>query len=210
MEAITLQRKKVYDPGLRLIHVAIALAVVALALTGWSAEWFEKGAAEKTIWTVHITAGYVLAGGLAARIAWGFWGPREARFTALWHPRRWREALRLRFTPSGGFGHDPYASLAYLAFYALVAGMVVTGFGLAAVEHARGPLAPWLFDAVRLEDFFEEPHEAMQLAIAGFVGLHLAGMWFHEWRDKIPFVTSMFSGYQYRKAAQAPTEDTHD
>lgn len=207
METMALERRKVYDPVLRLIHVVNALAIVFLAATGWSAEAFEKGPGEKTLWTLHIFAGYALAGGLTARVIWGLVGPKHARFSALWHPKEWAGALKMRFSPTLRFGHDPYASIAYIAFYLLVAGMVLTGFGLAAIEHAQGPLVPWLFDAVALEDVFEEPHEVMQLLIVGFVGLHLAGMLFHEWRDKTPMVSSMFSGYQYRRTTKGENDE---
>lgn len=207
METINLERRKVYDPVLRLIHIVNALAIVFLAATGWSAEAFEKGPGEKTIWTLHIFAGYLLAGGLSARVIWGLVGPKHARFTALWHPREWASALKLKFSSGLKFGHDPYASAAYIGFYLLVAGMVVTGFSLAAIEHAQGPLTPWLFDSVRLEDLFEEPHEIMQFLIVGFVGLHLAGMLFHEWRDKTPVISSMFSGYQFRRVEKGNEDE---
>lgn len=206
METLQLERKKVYDPFLRILHWWNGLSIVLLLGTAYAAELFEKGAGEKTVWALHIYVGYALAAGIAARIAWGIAGPKHARFSALWHPRAWAGAVRMRFAASKGFGHDPYASAAYLLFYGALLAMAGTGLALAAVEHGTGPLTPWLFDRVALEELFEAPHEAIHVFILGFMALHIGALVVHEWRGKTPVAQAMVSGYQYR----AVSEDSHE
>lgn len=198
-----LQRRKVYDPVLRIIHAWNALCVLGLVATALLAEAFEHGALEDRLWQFHILAGYGLAAGLAGRLAWGLVGPRSARFADMWHPAVWKQAARtLRPPVSHHYGHNELASLAYLAVYALLGLMAVTGLALAAIEHGAGPLSPWLFDSVWLEDFFEEPHEAMAWLVGGFLVLHFAGLIYHERIERVPTARSMLTGYQYRPAAR--------
>lgn len=198
------ERRRVYDPALRFIHWWNALAVVALLATAWSSELFERGPFEKALWQAHIAIGYALITGLAARIAWGVVGPRHARFTDLWHPRAWLGVLRSRrLSASRRFGHDELASLAYLAAYALLATMAMTGLALAAIEHGAGPLAGALGDMAWLKKTFKEPHEAISTIVAVFVGLHVAMLVVHTRRDRNRIARSMLTGVQYRRRDEA-------
>lgn len=197
-------RRKVYDPALRLMHWWNALAIVALLATAWSSDLFEHGPYERTLWQVHIFLGYALITGLAARLAWGLVGPRYARFADLWHPRAWLDVARLRrLAAAPRFGHDTFASLAYLAVYALLATMAVTGLALAAVEHGTGPLAGVLGDMIWLKKLFKEPHETIATVLAVFIGLHLTMLIVHERRDGNRIARSMITGFQYRRREES-------
>jgi cytochrome b len=200
METGNLERRRVYDPALRAMHWWNAGAIVALLATAWSSELFEHGPVERTLWQAHIWLGYALIVGVAARVAWGIVGPRYARFADLWHPRAWGAALRLRYaTAASRFGHDPLASLAYLAVYALLGAMAVSGLALAAIEHGAGPLAPALGDMAWLKHLFSEPHEAIATTLAAFVGVHLTMLGVHQYRDRNGIAASMLTGLQYRR-----------
>lgn len=211
MERITYERRRVYDPLLRLLHAWLALCIAFLIATAWLAELFEHGPAESTIWHLHAYAGFGLTGGLLVRLVWGIVGPGSARLTDLWQPRAWLALLRRRGEAAlTRFGHHPLASAAYLALYLVLIGMSVTGLGLAAIEHDLGPLAPSLYDSVWLEEIFEEPHEAGMLAVLGFIVLHLGALVWHERRDGVPVAQAMVTGYQYRRADVASNqEDPH-
>lgn len=199
MTIAILEPRKVYDPILRLIHACNALAILGLIATALLAEAFEHGALEDRLWQLHILAGYGLAVGLAARLAWGLVGTRSARFSDMWHPAVWLRTLRsLRIPVSTRYGHNELASAAYLALYAALAVMASTGLALAAIEHGAGPLSPWLFDRVWLEDLFEEPHEAIAWVVGGFVALHFAALIYHERIERVPTAQSMLTGNQYR------------
>lgn len=199
METLTLQRRKVYDGILRLIHAWNGLAIVFLIATVWLSELFEQGGAENALWHIHIYLGYALVVGLAARLAWGLVGPGPARFSDMWHPRAWGRALR-SFSLSQGhrFGHDALASGVYLAVYALLFAMAGTGLALGAIEHSAGPLTPWLGDSVWLKGVFKEPHELIYNLLMVFVVAHFAAMIWHERVGKTPIAQSMVSGYQYQ------------
>ncbi len=211
-----LERQKVYDPFLRLLHWTMALSVIVLLGTAWSHELFEKGPYEKAVWLIHIYTGYILSAAFGFRLIWGLIGPKHARFSALWHPRAWMRSLRtLDFKLGDEFGHHPTASIAYLGFYGMLLAMIVTGLGLAAIEHSTGPLAEWLSDSVWYADLFEEPHEVIATFIIAFIIMHIGAMLLHERLEKIPISQAMISGYQYRRLKKANTsapekETPHD
>lgn len=193
--------RRVYDPLLRGLHWWMVACILGLILTSQIAEGFEDSAADP-IWRWHILVGYGLAAGLAARVLWGLVGPEPARWSDLWHPAAWAGLLKLH-KPQPRVGHDALASLGYLALYGLVAMMVVSGLGLAATEFSTGPLAGVLGGAGWLEEVLEEPHEAGFALILGFIGLHLAALFYHQWRGE-RVAQSMLTGIQY---GQSPERD---
>lgn len=204
MERNGWERRRVYDPVLRLIHGWNALALLALLATGWSAELFEHGPREAQVWNLHIVLGYSLIVGLVARIAWGLVGPRYARLSDLWHPRSWLGLLRRWKLPlSHRFGHNEYASLAYLAVYSLLATMGITGLALAATGYGVGPLAGWLGDRATLEELFKEPHEVVATLLALFVAVHLIALVVHERLERNQTARSMLTGFQFRRRGEA-------
>ncbi len=199
METLTYRRQKVYDPVLRTIHAWNGLAILSLMVTVWLSELFDKGVGEETLWQAHIYIGYALVAGIVARLTWGLVGPHHARFTDMWHPAAWWDAVRhFKLHPTPRFGHDRLASGAYLAVYLLLVTMAVTGLGLAAVEQNMGPLNGWLGDMPWLEGIFEEPHELIYNLLIAFVVVHLGALIWHERHDKTPLAQAMVSGYQYR------------
>lgn len=198
MEKITYRRQKVYDPALRLIHLWNGLAILFLMVTIWISDLFDKGVGEDTLWQIHIFIGYVLVVGIVARLAWGLVGPRHARYSDMWHPAAWWNAVRhFNLTTKPRFGHNTLASAVYLLVYLLLIAMAVSGLGLAAIEHSMGPFNTWFGDMTWLEDLFEEPHEIIYYLLMGFVVIHIAALIWHEYKDKTPVAQAMVTGYQY-------------
>jgi cytochrome b len=145
-----------------------------------------------------------LVTGLAARVTWGFVGPRHAQFRDLWHPRSWLDILRRpRLPVSHRFGHNEYASLVYLAVYALLAIMGVTGLALAAIAHDVGPLVALLGTRQVPEDLVGEPHEFIATLLALFVAAHLVALIVHERLESNRTARSMLTGVQFRRRAEA-------
>lgn len=199
MEKITYRRQKVYDPALRLIHLWNGLAILFLMVTIWISDLFDKGVGEDTLWQIHIFIGYALVVGIVARLAWGLVGPRHARYSDMWHPAAWWNAVRhLNLTTKPRFGHNTLASAVYLLVYLLLIAMAVSGLGLAAIEHSMGPFNTWFGDMTWLEDLFEEPHEIIYYLLMGFVVIHIAALIWHEYKDKTPMAQAMVTGYQYQ------------
>jgi Ni/Fe-hydrogenase 1 B-type cytochrome subunit len=198
METITYRRKKVYDPALRIIHLWNGATILFLMTTIWLSDLFEKGAGEKTLWQIHIYIGYALVIGVIARLSWGIVGPQHSRFTDMWHPTSWWDAVRnFNLQAKPRFGHNTLASGAYLLVYLLLITIAITGLGLAAVEHSMGPLDAWIGDMPWLKEIFEEPHEFIYYALMGFVVVHIAALIWHEYKDKTPLAQAMVTGYQY-------------
>lgn len=197
METITYQRKKVYDPILRLIHLWNGLSILFLMTTIWISDLFEKGVGEKTLWQIHIYIGYALTIGIVARLTWGVVGPHHARFSDMWHPIVWWDAVRhFNFHTTPRFGHNTLASGAYLLVYLLLMTMALTGLSLAAIEHSMGPLNAWIGDTPWLAEI-EEPHELIYYFLMAFVVAHIAALIWHEVKDKTPLAQAMVTGYQY-------------
>jgi len=189
-----------FDGLLRLIHAWNGLATVALIATGLIAGAYERGATGATLWHLHIQVGYLLIGGIFARLVWGLVGPTTARWSDMWHPREWLAILhtlpRLRL-PAWRPGHDTLASAVFLALYLALVGMCATGLALAAIEHNLGPLAESLGDSVWLKDYFKEPHEAIYAVVAAFVALHLTALVWHQFHGKSAVAQAMITGFKY-------------
>ncbi len=201
MEAQVLSRTRVYDPVLRIIHAWNALLVVLLLASSQLATWLEFSWEVAALWRLHLWCGYLLFVGLVARLVWGMVGPAHARWSGLWRPAVWLDAVRKRqfFSPPQAFGHHPVASLAYLAFYGMAWCLAITGLALAAIDEGVGPLYTALGYAFASEPWFRTPHDWIEEWMLAFVIVHLAALILHERRHGIPVAQAMVSGYQYRK-----------
>ncbi len=211
METLTYRRQKVYDPVLRLVHLWNGLAILFLMITIWLSDLFEKSVGEDTLWQLHIYIGYALTLGIVARLTWGLIGPHHARFSDMWHPVAWWDAIRnFNFQAKPRFGHNTLASGAYLLVYLLLLVMAVTGLGLAAIEHSMGPFNAWIGDMPWLKEVFEEPHELIYNLLIGFVVIHIAALIWHEYKDKTPLAQAMVTGYQYEVKSDVINETQGD
>lgn len=201
MERLALKRERVYDPVLRLIHAWNGLLIVLLLASGQVAGALDFARPAVALWDLHLWLGYGLVMGLVARVIWGLVGPGHARWSALWHPAAWQEALGRRqyFTAPAGAGHHPLASGVYLLVYGLILAMAVTGLALAAIDQNTGPLYAWLGHDVFSKTLFRAPHEWLQYLFMAFIVVHLAALVLHEWRHGVPVAQAMVSGYQYFK-----------
>ena len=202
MALMLLERKRVYDPVLRSIHVWNALVILLLLLSGRVCDALGYTPEAASLWRFHVWVGYALVLGLIARITWGLAGPGHARISALWQPRAWWGAVKSRrlFSEPDVWGHHPPATLVYVLLYLLLIGMAVTGLALAAINQGSGPLYLWLGHDVLLKQTFRLPHEWMEYAVLAFVLAHIAALILHESRHGLPLAQAMVSGFQYRKA----------
>lgn len=204
MTAPTLRRLKVYDLPLRFLHACLGLCILGLAFTGFAAEWVEDNrSASEALATAHLTLGRALAVTLVLRFVWGFVGPASARWKDQWHPAAWREALHLRWPTRARFGHDPLASAAYLALYAVAVGMVFTGFAMEGAKDGTGPLM-FLTGKRDFGESLEGPHAVGAWLALAFTAAHLLALAYHTLHDHRPMVQAMVTGNQYQPRAAPP------
>lgn len=117
-----------WDPLVRITHWLIAGAVILNGLI------LKPGGA------VHIWIGWAVLGILAVRLAWGFLGPVEARFSAF--PPDPRRALchladLVRGRPREYPSHNPAGAMMVYALWACLAAVTITGI---VMTGARSPV----------------------------------------------------------------------
>jgi cytochrome b len=130
--AVTGRRlKQVWDPLVRITHWTIVAGFATAYLT------------EDDLLTVHVWAGYTVGIAVAVRIAWGFAGPRHARFTDfLYRPATVLSYLLelLRFRSKRYIGHSPGGGAMAIVLLLCLVGTVVTGLAVYGAEKKAGPL----------------------------------------------------------------------
>lgn len=167
-----MERVRVWDPLLRLCHWGLALTLLAAWLT-------RRGGG---LW--HEWLGYAALAILALRIAWGWLGPREARF-AQFVPSPARTWSYLRLLARGRaprfLGHNPLGAWMTVALLATVA--LVAGSG-------------WLYTTDRFWGvaWMEAVHGTLTDLLTGLVALHVAGAAFTSWRQRENLVAAMLHG----------------
>lgn len=168
----------VWDPLQRLLHWLLALLVVA--------SWYTRHG----FGAVHEWLGYAAAATLALRLAWGFIGPRHARFSDfVYSPAHTRAYLRdsLAGTARRHLGHNPLGGWMSLALWLAVLLVCASG---------------WLYTTDRFWglEWVEDLHDALTWLLIALVCLHLGGVAWSSWRHRENLVASMLHG---RKRAPA-------
>lgn len=145
---------KVWDLFVRFFHWSLVALFAIAFLTGDEVEW------------LHLTAGYGIAGLVAARIVWGFVGSRNSRFSNFVKgPRAVLTFLRqtMRLQAPRYLGHNPAGGAMVIALLVLLAGLCTTGFAMT-------------MDAYWGSKTLEEIHETLANVTLVLVGLHVLGV----------------------------------
>lgn len=162
----------VWDPLVRLFHWSVAAACLADLFLLDSGRW------------VHRWVGYFVAGAVLVRIAWGFVGPRHARFTDF-VPGPARLAAYVRALRRGEeprhLGHNPLGALMILAFLVLLLAICLTG---------------WMQGTDRYFgiDWVEDLHELLSNLLIAAVLVHVAGAIVASFRHHENLVLAMITG----------------
>jgi cytochrome b len=164
---------RVWDPFVRAFHW--------LLVAGFAINYLEIVRAGKL---PHQIIGYVVLALIAARILWGFVGPRHARFASfVVHP--WAALSHLRETLAHRdrrhLGHNPAG-----------AAMVVALLTVTVLVGATGWLSTtdWFFGI----KWMEEMHEILANLMLALAGLHILGVVHASWRHRENLVLSMVTG----------------
>ena len=174
---------RVWDVLVRSLHGLLAATVlIAWASGHWLDRWFDE---------IHHTAGYLAAGVVLIRLAWGFRGSRYARFTQFVRSPRatWRYAQQLRAAREPRYiGHNPLGGWMVLALLATAAASSLTGFLYT---------TDWLWGY----DWLSNLHAALAWLMAALIVGHWAGVAVTSWRHRENLAVAMFTG---RKRAAEP------
>jgi cytochrome b len=180
------QTRLVWDLPLRAFHWLLVAAVATSWLTHeLGVEYFD--------W--HVRAGYVTLVLVAFRIAWGFVGPRHARFADFLRGPRGILAY-LRSARRGGgavpVGHNPLGGLSILALLALLLFQALTGLFSNDEIYNSGPLYGYVSDGQ--SDRLTSLHKQNFDWLLAFIGLHLVAVAWYQWVRKQDLIRPMLTG----------------
>jgi cytochrome b len=166
--------EKVWDPFVRLFHWSL---LILMSLNAFILDDESK---------FHRWVGYTVAGLLAARILWGFIGPRYARFRSF--PPSARQSLEQLADLATGrrrihLGHTPLGALMIYNLILTVAVICLSGY-LMTTDMFWGVEWP------------EEVHEAAVTWVKISVALHVAAVLFESYRTKVNLPRAMVTGYK--------------
>ena len=166
--------EKVWDPFVRLFHWSL---LILMSLNAFILDDESK---------FHRWVGYTVAGLLAARILWGFIGPRYARFRSF--PPSARQSLEQLADLASGrrrihLGHTPLGALMIYNLILTVAVICLSGY-LMTTDMFWGVEWP------------EEVHEAAVTWVKISVALHVAAVLFESYRTKVNLPRAMVTGYK--------------
>jgi cytochrome b len=189
------RRVRVWDPFVRAFHWSL-VGLFALA--------YLSGDEESRL---HVNAGYVIIGLVAARVVWGLVGPRYARFRHFVHgPGTVRAYARdyLAGRARRYLGHNPLGGAMVVALLASVLLTALTGLGMQQLdENARLSAfsTPTLIAAARADDHRGSAHEALEEThefLANFtlllIALHVAGVLAGSLLHRENLVRAMLTG----------------
>lgn len=180
-----------YDAGTRLIHLALVLFGIAALVSGQFAGDYRRES--HTGFDIHRWLGLAMALAVAVRIAWGFAGPREARFAAWLPVTRARIAVvaqdlgtlaRLRLPIHAG--HEGLSGLVQAIGLAAFAWLAASGAILFGYLEPGARATGWL-RAVK------ELHEGGQAVALAYIAVHAGAVLMHSlasdpiWRRMLPW-----------------------
>lgn len=207
---------EVWDWELRVLHWINMILIVSLALLMLGKEGMEILGVPKEFRspmnTVHATLGYIFICTFVLRVIWGFLGNSYARWSDIipYKKERWRDIGRnikwyfsfFAGTPARVVGHDPLASLFYMALFLVLCCQAVTGLVLAGIELDMFP-GSLIFGGMgehsleEIEEVAEEIHEFGLWFIIFFLAAHIVGLVVHEIKEKNGLFSSMIHGKKY-------------
>ncbi|HEY0877724.1 MAG TPA: cytochrome b/b6 domain-containing protein [Zeimonas sp.] len=163
-----------WDLPTRLFHWALAACVVGSIVSA-------NVGGNAFAW--HFRFGYAILALLLFRLAWGFVGPRYARF-ANFAPSPAAALRHLRGAGDAAAGHSPLGALSVYAMLVVLAVQAVTGLFANDAILWEGPLRNTVSNAT--SDRLTSLHLANRVVLIALVVLHLASIaWYSLVRRKV-------------------------
>ncbi|TXL68708.1 cytochrome b/b6 domain-containing protein [Zeimonas arvi] len=173
---------RVWDLPTRLFHWGLAACVIGSLVTinlgGNAVAW-------------HFRFGYAILTLLIFRLAWGFVGPRYARFASF--PPNPMAALRyLRGPVQGALGHSPLGALSVYALLLSLGFQACTGLFANDAIMWDGPLRNTVSNAT--SDWLTSLHKTNRYVLLGLIALHLGAIAYYTLFKRKPLVRPMITG----------------
>ncbi len=185
---MTSERIKVWDPAVRLFHWTLVAGFFIAYLT------------EDDFLTVHVWAGYMVAGLIVFRVIWGIIGPRYARFSNfVFAPSVVVRYLKdiLLLNARRYVGHNPAAGAMIVALLVSLVITTITGLAVYGAAENAGPLAAWLgYRGEEGGEVFEEIHEFFANFTLFLVFLHVIGVVVESLIHRENLVRGMIDGFK--------------
>lgn len=191
---------KVWDPLVRIFHWSLVATFFIAWLSG--DEWE----------SVHVAAGYIIAGLVAFRLVWGFIGTPHARFTDfVYSPATVITYLKdlaaqrakryLGHNPAGGWMVIALlVSLALTTLTGMMAhGTITVAFSLISPALAHGRKGHDEDEDDEGEELFEETHEFFAHLTLLLVAVHVAGVLVSSLMHRENLVRAMVTGRKSRE-----------
>ena len=166
----------VWDPAVRIFHWTLAASI------GW--EMLAEAGTDR-----HEAVGYLILALVLFRLAWGFLGPRHARFADfLVRPMRTLGYLAeiARGRPRRYLGHNPAGGAMVLALLTAAAATAVSGWAMTT-------------DALWGADWIENLHEALANGAVALVAFHVAGVLLAGIQHRENLLRAMITGRKRRQ-----------
>ena len=222
METMALRRIYVWELPVRLYHWVNALAVTALAVTGYMIgrplSLVSGGEASFSFffgWVrfIHFVAAFVFFFNFLGRIYWGFAGNRYARwdnFIPL-SPKQFRkqldevvevlkvDVLLAKAKPMESIGHNALAGWTYFLTFLAFVFQSVTGFGLyAAMSTSWLPqLFVWIVPLMGGDFAVRQWHHVTMWFFVIFSMVHVYLVFYHDYVEGRGVISSMAGGWKF-------------
>ncbi len=199
-ETANLKRVRVWDLPVRLFHWLLAALVCVMYLSAN----FDR-------FDIHIVAGQAIVGLVLARIAWGFFGSSNLRFSALaFRPGAYASYLTTiaRREPGYSVAHSPIGSLAVAAMLAALLIQVVTGLVAVDIDGLiEGPYA--FYVSYELSRFASEVHLDSERWLLALIIAHVLANAFYLFYKKDNLILPMIKGFREVPQSVAVDEPSH-
>jgi Ni/Fe-hydrogenase 1 B-type cytochrome subunit len=222
MESMALRRIYVWELPVRLYHWVNALAVTALAVTGYMIgrplSLISGGEASFSFffgWVrfIHFVAAFVFFFNFLGRIYWGFAGNRYARWNNFipLSGKQFRkqlgevvqvlkvDVLLAKTGPMESIGHNALAGWTYFLTFLAFVFQSVTGFGLyAAMSTAWLPQQfAWIVPLMGGDFAVRQWHHAMMWFFVLFSMVHVYFCFYHDYVEGRGVISSMAGGWKF-------------
>lgn len=178
----------VWDPLVRLFHWTLVLAFSIAYIT------------EDDFLSLHVLAGYYIAGLLVVRIIWGLIGTKYARFSDfVYAPKIVKQYLKdlLQLKATSYVGHNPAGGAMVVAMLITLSLTTVSGLVTYGAEEQAGPLLAWV--SHWNGDLWEELHEFFANLNLGLVVIHITAVVLSSLLHGENLIRAMWTGYKERQ-----------